>query len=772
VGRDDKPPAPGAGGGGEGRTGTAASGVSIASVALSRPLSRVLARLEESGCRHLGRNGAWRSRCPAHDDRRPSLSLAEAEDGRVLIKCHAGCATEAVLERLGLTWRELFPEHGHGNGHRERPARPPATDPLSWWADRCGVPREWLRRLPIEAQEGAIAFTWAGLDTRKLRAPDRKGWWQPEDGPRPPLWPSLPEAAPPVLLLTEGESDATVAAYCVEALGLQEKAFAAAVTKGAGQKPEQALLQELVAKGFKGILLIPDVDEAGREWASVWAEAARRAGLLAQAIDLAALGMVSPSLGEKDLRDGFRRRSVRVMGALKAAIEELAQEAPNFTSDIIPRVVGSKVPTAAELRGEAPREFRWLPFLGQEGFIWEGSVTLLSGYPKVGKSTVLTWLMLEWAAAGRKVHILTEEGLEVWRRRLAAMPDGPWERVTIQPALALGVEGLCQVLRDTDADVIVVDTLRKVAPLGSFRDSAEVNAAFVAILSARQEAQAKRGRPITLVLAHHDRKSSEGAEEGQRVADSHVVFGSVDTVLELVRGEGNRRLLRGWGRLVEPPTVIIEMAEDGALRILGSPQEVALGEVKGKVLGVLEEAEGWLTTKEVREAMPIPKPSDDQLRKALMELARKGLVERAPPLSEGTKQGVTYRWRLAPGQPNLTSDDRGCNSGSKVATAPPADLFAQTLAGELEAEEDEPQAQAEREEASPPWAHLPLWVQTVLGEFCEADGEGLRWREPPEGTAQGATGPPPRPCVECGALATTAMRRPAYGGVDDSDSRR
>jgi hypothetical protein len=550
----------------------------------------------------------------------------------------------------------------------------------------------------------------------------------------------LPEAAPPVLVLCEGESDTTVAAYIIEALKLEHLASAHGVTKGASQRPAPALLQELVTRRFKGVLLIPDVDEAGREWASAWAEAARRTGLLPQTIDLVEAQLVSPSLDEKDLRDSFQRRRVRVMDTLKVAIEALAQAAPNFTSDIIPQAVGSKVPTAAELRREAPKGFAWLPFLGQEGFIWEGSVTLVAGYPKVGKTSLLAWLMLEWAAAGKRVHVLTEEGLEVWRRRLAAMPDGPWERVTIQPALGMGVEGLCQVLRDVDVDVLLVDTLRKVAPLGSYRDSAEVNAAFVAILSAHQEAQAKRGRPITLVIAHHDRKSSEGAEEGQRVADSHVLLGSVDTVLELVREEGNRRLLRGWGRLVEPPTVIIEMAEDGALRILGSPQDVALEEVKRKVLDVLQEAEGWLKTKEVREAMPTPRPSDDQLRKALMELAREGLVEREPPLSEGTRQGVTYRWRLAQGQ-NFTSDGGGYYVGSKVA---PADS---PLWGAFEVEEE---ASPSPQDAGPPppWAHLPRWAQEVVAEFCELSPDGeLRWKgQPPAAVPDN-----PPPCATCGA---------------------
>jgi putative DNA primase/helicase len=48
------------------------------------------------------------ARCPAHDDRSPSLSLAQASDGRILLHCFAGCQSTdviAALRRRGL-WFE------------------------------------------------------------------------------------------------------------------------------------------------------------------------------------------------------------------------------------------------------------------------------------------------------------------------------------------------------------------------------------------------------------------------------------------------------------------------------------------------------------------------------------------------------------------------------------------------------------------------------------------------------------------------------------------
>jgi putative DNA primase/helicase len=44
--------------------------------------------------------GGWMARCPAHDDREPSLSIRDAEDGKVLVRCHAGCDQGRVIAAL------------------------------------------------------------------------------------------------------------------------------------------------------------------------------------------------------------------------------------------------------------------------------------------------------------------------------------------------------------------------------------------------------------------------------------------------------------------------------------------------------------------------------------------------------------------------------------------------------------------------------------------------------------------------------------------------
>lgn len=53
--------------------------------------------------------GRWQARCPAHDDRGPSLSIRELDDGRLLVFDHAGCGVEEVLKAVGCTFDDLFP---------------------------------------------------------------------------------------------------------------------------------------------------------------------------------------------------------------------------------------------------------------------------------------------------------------------------------------------------------------------------------------------------------------------------------------------------------------------------------------------------------------------------------------------------------------------------------------------------------------------------------------------------------------------------------------
>ena len=71
------------------------------------PLDTFLAAVPDGG-RKVG--GQYLVRCPAHDDKKPSLGVRELDDGRLLVRCYAGCATEDILDALGFVFADLYPE--------------------------------------------------------------------------------------------------------------------------------------------------------------------------------------------------------------------------------------------------------------------------------------------------------------------------------------------------------------------------------------------------------------------------------------------------------------------------------------------------------------------------------------------------------------------------------------------------------------------------------------------------------------------------------------
>jgi hypothetical protein len=68
-------------------------------------VSKVLDRVD--GLKQTGAS-RWISRCPAHEDKSPSLSIRETDDGRVLLHDFGGCETGDVLAALGLDFADLF----------------------------------------------------------------------------------------------------------------------------------------------------------------------------------------------------------------------------------------------------------------------------------------------------------------------------------------------------------------------------------------------------------------------------------------------------------------------------------------------------------------------------------------------------------------------------------------------------------------------------------------------------------------------------------------
>lgn len=73
----------------------------------------------------------WMARCPAHDDSRPSLAISAGKNGKVLVRCHAGCDQRDVI--AALSERGLWDATGKRLGgfaqrHRKNLEREPDPD--------------------------------------------------------------------------------------------------------------------------------------------------------------------------------------------------------------------------------------------------------------------------------------------------------------------------------------------------------------------------------------------------------------------------------------------------------------------------------------------------------------------------------------------------------------------------------------------------------------------------------------------------------------------
>lgn len=79
----------------------------------------VLARLDKPRARGAQR---WMCRCPAHKDKRASLSVRELDTGVVLLHCFAQCEVADIVAAIGMSLEDLFPPRpGPGQGRHPEP---------------------------------------------------------------------------------------------------------------------------------------------------------------------------------------------------------------------------------------------------------------------------------------------------------------------------------------------------------------------------------------------------------------------------------------------------------------------------------------------------------------------------------------------------------------------------------------------------------------------------------------------------------------------------
>lgn len=68
---------------------------------------------------------SWVACCPAHEDKNPSMTVTEKDDGRVLIHCFAGCSVDSILGAVGMTFSDIYPEREADPYQPNKPERMP-----------------------------------------------------------------------------------------------------------------------------------------------------------------------------------------------------------------------------------------------------------------------------------------------------------------------------------------------------------------------------------------------------------------------------------------------------------------------------------------------------------------------------------------------------------------------------------------------------------------------------------------------------------------------
>jgi putative DNA primase/helicase len=276
-----------------------------------RPVSAVLDRLRNVQPKQVG---GWEALCPAHDDARRSLSVAEGNDGTVLLHCHAGCTAEQIVAAIELSMRDLFPStNGRNRGSFHIVATYDYTD-----------------------ENGALLYQVCRLEPKdfKQRRPGPDGGWVWNlNGVHRVLY-HLPEllAAPPdmTVWIVEGEKDADTLR--------EHELLATTNSEGAGKWNKGNYAETLRGRP---VVVVPDNDEPGRRHASDIVLSLRGVAASVTILEL-------PGLPEKgDVSDWLQA------GGTASKLYELLEQAKQTREAEAP-APSESVATAHETRVEAP----------------------------------------------------------------------------------------------------------------------------------------------------------------------------------------------------------------------------------------------------------------------------------------------------------------------------------------------------------------------------------------------------------------------------------
>jgi hypothetical protein len=156
---------------------------------------------EALGGRKVG--AGWMARCPAHDDRKPSLSIGEGQGGTVLVHCHAGCDQHDVIAALNTSGLWAFDVRRPL--HRPSGLRRAETRPRQQRAQPCaGALAIWKACKPVNGTKVETYLASRGI---QMSLPQTLRFHPGLKHPSGGMWPAM------VALVTSGQDGTPLAVH-------------------------------------------------------------------------------------------------------------------------------------------------------------------------------------------------------------------------------------------------------------------------------------------------------------------------------------------------------------------------------------------------------------------------------------------------------------------------------------------------------------------------------------------------------------------------------
>ena len=490
----------------------------------SPALEAVVGRLE----RVKRRGAGYIARCPAHEDREPSLSVGIGDDGRVLVHCHAGCTTPAVLDALGLTEADLF---DRANG----PAPLVELESYRYVDERGRHLYDVVRFVPKTFRQRRAGGEWGLGSTRRVlyRLPELRAGID----------------AGRTVYVVEGERD-------VHRLELEGE-VATTCPMGAGKWNADYTVQ---LRGAELVRVVADHDAPGIAHARHVAAELELAGL---AVEL----LVAPTAGY-DVSDWLDD-----MGEL----DELEPLGPELEAELDDGTFRPRPVDWIELEANGVPELEWL----DEPFLPKRKRVLAVGPAESGKSLWAAAKAAELSRAGVDVVYVTQEnGLEEEARRFLRLGvDVEHLRLYVDQEFDLTLDDHRVALLETcaGAELVVLDALSAVW-FGDEDSNAEIGAFDRDVLKPLTVAGA------AVLVLDHTGNPAPGRSKGKRTGVAAPRGASskgqkADFLLEFTpAGDGAFHVERGKKRGTHGRTPYVYRVldrDDGSLELAGAPESTA-----------------------------------------------------------------------------------------------------------------------------------------------------------------------------------------------------